>query len=102
MIAFLIPLARDLLCLVKKLTVIGIIGKTQGVNKAAKPLKKAKKKMVNNDLSVSLSVDSFTGVFSVLSSFSVIAVVACSSVESVLSVSFKTKLISALLFFSLG
>ena len=33
------PCALDLLCLVKKLTVIGIIGNTQGVNKAAKPLK---------------------------------------------------------------
>src|SRR5690606_7006514 len=39
--AFLIPLARDLLCLVKKLTVIGIIGKTHGVNNAAKPEKNA-------------------------------------------------------------
>ena len=31
----------------KKLTVIGIIGKTQGVNIAAKPPKKAKKKKPN-------------------------------------------------------
>ena len=37
-----------MLCLVKKLTVIGIIGKTQGVNKAAKPPRKAKKKMDHN------------------------------------------------------
>ena len=38
--AFLIPAAFDLLFFVKKLTVIGIIGKTHGVSKAAKPLKK--------------------------------------------------------------
>ena len=44
--AFLIPLALVLLCLVKKLTVIGIIGNTQGVSKAAKPDKKAIKKIV--------------------------------------------------------
>ncbi len=42
--AFRIPAALFLLCLVKKLTVIGIIGKTQGVNKAAKPPKKLNKK----------------------------------------------------------
>lgn len=41
--AFLTPLALDLLCLVKKLTVIGIIGKTHGVSRAAKPDKKAMK-----------------------------------------------------------
>jgi hypothetical protein len=34
-----------LLCFVKKLTVIGIIGNTQGVNKAANPDKNAKKKI---------------------------------------------------------
>ena len=39
--AFLTPAALDLLCFVKKLTVIGIIGKTHGVNRAAKPEKKA-------------------------------------------------------------
>ena len=43
--AFFFPPALGLLCLVKKLTVIGIIGKTQGVNKAAKPDKKAIKKI---------------------------------------------------------
>ena len=43
MSAFLIPLDLDLLCLVKKLTVMGIIGKTQGVSKAANPEKKAMK-----------------------------------------------------------
>ncbi len=43
--AFLIPAALFLLCLVKKLTVIGIIGNTQGVNNAAKPDKKAIKKI---------------------------------------------------------
>lgn len=45
-IAFLIPLALVLLCLVKKLTVIGIIGNTHGVKRAAKPEKKA---MINID-----------------------------------------------------
>ena len=35
------PALLDLLCLVKKLTVIGIIGNTQGVNKAANPEKNA-------------------------------------------------------------
>ena len=53
--AFLIPSAFDLLCFVKKLTVIGIIGKTQGVNKAAKPLRNDKMKMVKTDLSSLLS-----------------------------------------------
>ena len=48
--AFLIPADLFLLCLVKKLTVIGIIGKTQGVNKAAKPLIKDKKKITSRDL----------------------------------------------------
>lgn len=38
--AFLMPAALFLLCLVKKLTVIGIIGNTQGVNNAANPEKK--------------------------------------------------------------
>ena len=41
-IAFRMPTAFVLLCFVKKLTVIGIIGKTQGVSKAAKPAKKLK------------------------------------------------------------
>ena len=50
--AFLIPAALFLLCLVKKLTVIGIIGKTQGVNNAAKPDKKAIKKIAHNPCSV--------------------------------------------------
>ena len=36
-----------LLCFVKKLTVIGIIGNTQGVNKAAKPEKNAIMNIVN-------------------------------------------------------
>ncbi len=71
---------------------MGIIGKTQGVNKAAKPLKNAKKKIVISDLSVSLLVVSFL--------FSVTFATDCSSVESILSVSFKTKLISSLLLFS--
>ena len=33
----------------KKLTVIGTIGKTQGVNKAAKPLKNARKNITSSD-----------------------------------------------------
>ena len=44
------PCALDLLCLVKKLTVIGIIGNTQGVSKAAKPLKNEIMKMSQKDL----------------------------------------------------
>ena len=48
--AFLIPVDLFLLCLVKKLTVIGIIGNTQGVSKAAKPLIKDKKKITSRDL----------------------------------------------------
>ena len=48
MIAFSIPFAFDLLCFVKKLTVIGIIGKTQGVSKAANPDKKAMKNIDHN------------------------------------------------------
>ncbi len=48
--AFLIPSAFDLLFFVKKLTVIGIIGKTQGVSNAAKPLKNEIMKIRNIDL----------------------------------------------------
>ena len=46
-IAFLTPSALVLLCLVKKLTVIGIIGKIQGIKSAANPPRKAKKKIDN-------------------------------------------------------
>ena len=46
--AFLIPAARFLLCFVKKLTVKGIIGNTQGVNKAANPDKNAIKNIPHN------------------------------------------------------
>ncbi len=48
--AFFIPTALFLLCLVKKLTVKGIIGKTQGVSRAAKPDKKAIKKIAHSPL----------------------------------------------------
>ena len=48
--AFRIPAARVLLCFVKKLTVSGIIGNTQGVNKAAKPERNAIKKIVHSPL----------------------------------------------------
>ena len=40
-------------CLVKKETVNGIIGKTQGVSKANKPPTKPKKKILNNPLELS-------------------------------------------------
>ena len=59
MTAFLIPAAFVLLCFVKKLTVIGIIGNTHGVNKAAKPLKNYKKKIM-------LILDSFSSFVSKL------------------------------------
>ena len=52
MSAFLIPEALFLLCFVKKLTVMGIIGKTQGVNKAIKPLKNAIIKILQTPSSV--------------------------------------------------
>ena len=58
------PCAGFLLCFVKKLTVIGIIGKTQGVNNAAKPPRNAKKNIVHKPFSssfgfwLSMSVDS--------------------------------------------
>ena len=45
-IAFRMPTALFLLCLVKKLTVIGIIGNTQGVSKAANPARKLRIKRV--------------------------------------------------------
>ena len=48
--AFLIPADLFWLCLVKKLTVIGIIGKTQGVKSAANPLTNDKKKITSKDL----------------------------------------------------
>ena len=54
-----------MLCFVKKLTVIGIIGKIQGINSAANPPKKAKKKIVHklfSSLSAGFSMFvSFTG-----------------------------------------
>ena len=56
--AFLIPAAFVLLCFVKKLTVIGIIGNTHGVNKAANPPKKLKKNNVNKLVSFSLLITS--------------------------------------------
>jgi hypothetical protein len=40
-------------CLIKKLTVIGIKGYTQGVRQVAKPTPKAIKKKLNNDFSSS-------------------------------------------------
>ena len=47
------PALLDLLCLVKKLTVIGIIGNTQGVNKAANPEKNAIMKIDQSPISSS-------------------------------------------------
>ena len=64
-IAFFFPSAFVLLCFVKKLTVIGIIGKTHGVNKAANPPKKAKKKIDHNPFSsvfgAVVAITSFVG-----------------------------------------
>ena len=45
------------LCLVKKLTVIGIIGNTQGVSKAVKPNKKAIRKVPNKPFVFSFFCD---------------------------------------------
>ena len=46
-----------LLCLVKKLTVIGIIGNTQGVSKAVKPNRKAIRKVPNKPFDFSFFCD---------------------------------------------
>src|SRR6478735_2836605 len=77
--AFLIPAALVLLCLVKKLTVIGIIGKTQGVSKAAKPEKKAIKKIDHNPIS-SVGFDCSTTFFSANAAiFSTLSISFCAS-----------------------
>ena len=62
------PLALVLLCFVKKDTVIGIIGNTQGVNKAAKPLKNAIKNNIQrlSDTSAELF---FSIILAVLANF---------------------------------
>ncbi|MND81662.1 hypothetical protein D3C80_734660 [compost metagenome] len=49
MIALRIPAAREGLRLVKKLTVNGIIGNIQGINKATKPNKKPSMKIPQVD-----------------------------------------------------
>ena len=54
-----------MLCFVNKLTVIGIIGNTQGVNKAAKPPKNAKKKIDNNPFSSSFIGSETVAAFSI-------------------------------------
>ena len=72
--ALLIPFAFVLLCLVKKLTVIGIIGKTQGVSNAANPDKKAMKKIDHNPLFVAGSESRGTIFSGVLTCSSVIAI----------------------------
>ena len=54
-IALRIPAALFSLCLVKKLTVIRIIGNTQGVNKAKKPIPSEKNIKENNPLFISSS-----------------------------------------------
>ena len=46
------PVDLFLLCLVKKLTVMGIIGKTQGVNKAINPPKNPNPKIRINETAV--------------------------------------------------
>ena len=54
-----IPFFRFFVCFVKKETVKGIIGKTQGVNKAMSPPKKPNKKRVVKSLSSFLLAFSF-------------------------------------------
>src|SRR5690606_18268082 len=82
--AFLIPFARDLLCLVKKLTVIGIIGNTQGVSMAANPPKNDKINIFHRPLS---------SVFSTVVSF----VVSSADVELLLaSFEYASKLVTSL------
>ena len=66
-----IPFERELDCLVKKLTVIGIIGKTQGVSKANKP---PPKPLMKIDQKLSPSATLFD--FEVLSSSSLLEIVA--------------------------
>ena len=59
-IAFDIPEPLLLSFLVKKLTVSGIIGKTQGVNKASKPPKNPNPKMLNKEFPLfSVSIAEF-------------------------------------------
>ena len=57
MMAFLIPAALVLLVLVKKLTVIGMSGNTQGVKRAASPKPNPMRK-INNNPSSSFSSES--------------------------------------------
>lgn len=57
--AFTIPLAFVLDCFVKKETVKGIIGKTHGVNNAAKPLKNAIKNKAHIDFPDDVPSDDF-------------------------------------------
>ena len=58
------PCNLFLLCFVKKLTVRGIIGKTQGVNKAVKPNKKASKNIESKSPeSASICCSFFMGFF---------------------------------------
>ena len=108
MMAFFIPAAFVLLCFVKKLTVIGIKGNTQGVNKAAKPDKNAIKNMVKSprllllSSSVATAVTSsiitldgvtFTSVFELITLF--LAVV--STTVSVTNTSFGSSFITSVL-----
>ena len=58
MIASRIAFLRSFVRFRKKLTVIGIIGQTQGVNKAIKPPKKPAKKMNNQEVSAADTVES--------------------------------------------
>ena len=58
-IAFRFPSAFVLLCFVKKLTVIGIIGNTQGVNSAAKPPTNANRKIDQRPFFSSTGADTF-------------------------------------------
>ena len=79
--AFLIPFAFVLLCFVKKLTVIGIIGKTHGVSNAANPDKKAMKKIDHNPLCLEGFV-SRTGTFSGVTTCSLFASVFVTTVST--------------------
>jgi hypothetical protein len=92
--------------LVKKLTVIGIIGNTQGVNKAANPEKKAIIKIDNKPFSGS-DVGAVTDLSTVfVSSFTTSveattgAVLAESSTKTVLSTSFDWSGMTKVKFFS--
>ncbi|MNY00411.1 hypothetical protein D3C86_1329030 [compost metagenome] len=71
--AFRLPIAGVLLLLVKKLTVIGIIGNTHGMMMAANPPKNARKNVPQSDFSVS-SLPATTGLSFFFSSLTAVVV----------------------------